>query len=109
MKHPFRRWKHIRATNIIDRGFKKVKRRVRVIRHSLLRNHVLEYYLVYLNYKMRFGRVSPLQVFSFTHESGRCQVGKFELKLLSNPNFALSDQISVSGYNLLNLGLLEIA
>jgi len=59
MKHPFRRWKHIRATNIIDRGFKKVKRRVRVIRHSLLRNHVLEYYLVYLNYKTRFGRVSP--------------------------------------------------
>ena len=31
MKHPFRRWKHIRTTNIIERGFKEVKRRVKVM------------------------------------------------------------------------------
>jgi len=30
MKHPFRRWRHIRTTNIIERGFKEVKRRVKV-------------------------------------------------------------------------------
>ena len=35
MKHPFRRWRHIRTTNIIERGFKKVKRRVKVILYSL--------------------------------------------------------------------------
>ena len=37
MKHPFRRWRHIRTTNIIERGFKEVKRRVKVILYSLLR------------------------------------------------------------------------
>ena len=31
MKHPFRRWRHIRTTNIIERGFKEVKRRVKVM------------------------------------------------------------------------------
>jgi len=31
MKQPFRRWKHIRTTNIIERGFKEVKRRVKVM------------------------------------------------------------------------------
>jgi len=31
MKHPFRRWRHIRTTNIIEHGFKEVKRRVKVI------------------------------------------------------------------------------
>jgi len=31
MKHPFRRWKHIRTTNIIERSFKEVKRRVKVM------------------------------------------------------------------------------
>ena len=31
MEHPFRRWKHIRTTNIIERGFKEVKRRVKVM------------------------------------------------------------------------------
>jgi len=27
MKHPFRRWRHIRTTNIIERGFKEVNRK----------------------------------------------------------------------------------
>ena len=27
MKHPFRRWTHIRTTNIIERGFKEVKKK----------------------------------------------------------------------------------
>lgn len=31
MKHPFKRWKHIRTTNIIERGFKEVKRRIKVM------------------------------------------------------------------------------
>ena len=31
MKHPLRRWKHIRTTNIIERSFKEVKRRVKVM------------------------------------------------------------------------------
>ena len=31
MKHPFKRWKHIRTTNIIERSFKEVKRRVKVM------------------------------------------------------------------------------
>ena len=31
MKHPPERWKHIRTTNIIERSFKEVKRRVKVM------------------------------------------------------------------------------
>ena len=28
MKHPYRRWKHIRTTNIIERCFKEFRRRI---------------------------------------------------------------------------------
>ncbi|RLB90511.1 MAG: hypothetical protein DRH10_03875, partial [Deltaproteobacteria bacterium] len=31
MNHPPNRWKHIRTTNIIERSFKEVKRRVKVM------------------------------------------------------------------------------
>jgi len=42
-------------------------------RWRLLRNLVLEFYIVYLGYKMRFGRVSPLQVSKFIHVRGQYQ------------------------------------
>jgi len=60
MKHPFKRWKHIRTTSIIERGFKEVKRRVKVMETFPVRNLVIEFYIVYLNCKMRIGTVSLL-------------------------------------------------
>ena len=67
MKHPFRRWKHIRTTNIIERGFKEVKRRVKVMETFPTEESCIRIFIVYLGCKMKIGRVSLSGIFKFTH------------------------------------------
>ena len=82
MKHPFRRWRHIRTTNIIERGFKEVKRRVKVMETFRTFESYIRILYSLLSYKMRFRRVSPLQVSKFTHVRGQYQYVFFKTALL---------------------------
>jgi len=53
--------------------------------HFLVDDHVLVYYLVCLNYKMRFGRVSPLLISNFTHIRGQYWNIRPEDQILQEP------------------------
>ena len=57
MGHPANRWKHIRTTNLIERSFKEVKRRVKVMEQFPTEESCIRILSPCFKHKTRHGKV----------------------------------------------------